>query len=607
MPGLSEKLRGYKGGNPFKESQARTYGDDKIVAEFFPTSFFWSLFNEQHEILLGTRGSGKTVLLKMLTYSCLKQFEHTRARDYIKEKSFIGFYVPFHLEFIASLPGKEASEAERIQYFNFSVNCLAAKSLLGQITELIKDMFVDKKERLQVESQIVDHIAPIWCIHKDQVPRISGFKDLEWHIDLLYNTLETVTDEQLDKTGLFSKTLLTPIVNILPRLTEDLGLDVQKINWVICIDEAEFLSEPFIKCINTFLRSEKRPLVVKMATLPFKHETKETLVENVFIEADGNDFNYRVIDAPWDSEDFTGLCDHLCSVRLTKCGLDEPNLTLEKFLGTIRRDDDLIDYFKLELPEEASTEKILEGIRESLSPRRRKHFDELPDDSYSRGKPYLNKYSPVYFMRRMKEENSKGARVVGWFAGSKIVRRVADGNPRRFIQIMNDMVEQARKGPLDPKDQHRVLTSFCHRSHEASEGLPRHGPAVKAFISQLGDLLASRVHGEQMINGGCNFLIERALIEEQVVAAALKLAVDYALIKIEEDSLIHEFNEESDFRLCYLYGVEFWIPMRKGDSFVLRSKHHPLDFGKIELPSTRKEAEQAISQLKLELSNEEPE
>src|SRR4030042_6962133 len=107
MSGLSYKLNGYKGGNPFQESQARTYGDEKIVGEFFPTSFFWSLFNEQHEILLGTRGSGKTILLKMLTYSCLRRFNHPQARDYVAKKSFLGFYVPLHLEFIASLPGME--------------------------------------------------------------------------------------------------------------------------------------------------------------------------------------------------------------------------------------------------------------------------------------------------------------------------------------------------------------------------------------------------------------------------------------------------------------------------------------------------------------------
>lgn len=605
MPGLSEKLRGYTGGNPFQESQARTYGDDKIVAEFFPTSFFWSLFNEQHEILLGTRGSGKTVLLKMLTYSCLKRFNNPKAQAYVDAKSFIGFYVPLHLEFIASLPGKEAPEAERIQYFQFAVNCAAAKSLLGQVVELLRDTIKDVGERLLAESRVVDHIAPMWCLDNDQAKRMSSLKDLEWHIDILYNTLESFSSAQLDRMGLFSKVLLTPIVNILPRLTADLGLDVQKTNWVACIDEAEFLSEPFIKCMNTFLRSDKRPLIVKMATLPFKHATKATLVDGVSIEPDGNDFNYRVIDAPWNSEDFTGLCDHLCRVRLAKCELTDLNLTLEKFLGVVGNEDDLIDYFRLELPEEASVEKILEGIRRSLSSRRKEHFDELPDDGYSRGKPYLNKFSPIYFMRRMKEENSKGARVVGWFAGAKIVRRIADGNPRRFIQIMNDMVEQARNGPLDPKDQHRVLTIFCRRAHGASEGLPRYGPVVKVLISQIGSLLADRVHGKHMVNGGCNFRIEKGLIEELVFISALKLAVDYALIKLEEDSLLHGINGESDFRLCYLYGVEFWLPMRKGDVFVLRSKHRLLDFGKTALPTTPREAEEVISQLELELSDEE--
>lgn len=85
---------------------------------------------------------------------------------------------------------------------------------------------------------------------------------------------------------------MSPIVNILPRLTSDLGFDPQNTNWIACIDEAEFLSEPFIRCINTFLRSEKRPLVIKMATLPSKHSTRETLVSGVSIEPGGNDFNY---------------------------------------------------------------------------------------------------------------------------------------------------------------------------------------------------------------------------------------------------------------------------------------------------------------------------
>jgi len=598
MSGLSYKLKGYKGGNPFQESQARTYGDDKIIAEFFPTSFFWSLFNEQHEILLGTRGSGKTILLKMLTYSCLRRFDNPQARDYVAKKSFLGFYVPLHLEFIASLPGMEASEAERLLYFQLAFNCITAKSLLTQVADILNNTEEDPKKRLKKEAQIVDHIAPMWCPDKEQAKQISSIRDLEWYVDLLYNNMDTLNKEGLERIGQFSKKLMSPIVNILLRLTNDLGFDPQNTNWIACIDEAEFLSEPFIRCINTFLRSEKRPLVVKMATLPSKHSTRETLVEGVSIEPGGNDFNYRIIDPRWDSADFEGLCNNICRVRLARCGIVDSDLTLEKFLGVVGQNDDLIDYFRLELPEEATEEKILEGIKKSLSQRRGDHLCSLIKDKEKRGKPYLNKYSPVYFMRRMREENSKGARVVGWFAGAKMIRRIADGNPRRFIQIMNALVEQAREGELHPKDQHRVLTHFSKSVLGVSEALQRYGLVLRGLIAQIGELLAAKVHEDPMVNSGCNFRVGRDLIEDHLVLGALKLAVDFLHMRVDEDSLLHGIGEHSDFRLCFLYGVEYWIPMRKGDAFVLRSREPLLN---LDVPTTRHGAERALAQIQLEL------
>ncbi len=69
MKRSSDLLEGYSGANPFHESQARAGAERKILSEFYPTSAFWSLFNDQHEILLGTRGSGKTFLLRMMSYT----------------------------------------------------------------------------------------------------------------------------------------------------------------------------------------------------------------------------------------------------------------------------------------------------------------------------------------------------------------------------------------------------------------------------------------------------------------------------------------------------------------------------------------------------------
>ena len=63
MSRVADMVRGSNCQNPFSDSQARNFSDSKLINEFCPISNYWSLFNDQHEVLLGTRGSGKTFLL----------------------------------------------------------------------------------------------------------------------------------------------------------------------------------------------------------------------------------------------------------------------------------------------------------------------------------------------------------------------------------------------------------------------------------------------------------------------------------------------------------------------------------------------------------------
>jgi hypothetical protein len=602
MKRLSAKLRGYSGANPFRESQARTYGDSKIVSEFCPTSFYWSLFNEQHEILLGTRGSGKTVLMKMLTYSLLKRFHDDQAQKHIQEKNFIGFYVPLHLEFLDALQNSEASDSQKISYFQFAVNCAAAMALLDQLPELLLDCFETSQERFLAESTIVDHLKAIWF--PESKPEINSIKDIQWNINIIYNTYEFPPPQKKENVQGFSRSLLSPITGVLRKLTEDLRLDFNKTNWIICIDEAEFLQEPFIKCINTFLRSEKRPLVVKIATLPFKHSTRETIHSGIFIEPNGSDFNYRKIDLEWDSVDFKRLTDHLCRIRLHKCGLTETNLTLESFLGA-EGNDDAIDYYRLEMGgKEANRDKILEGLLDALSNKRRDHYANIQDDRSKVQRPLEHRFTPVYIVRKMKIKEHDGNRTVGWFAGAPMVRRITDGNPRRFIQIMNDMVEKARGSDLTPKNQHRVLRDFASRNFTACEGLPKYGLTARNIISKIGDLLSERVHGIPMKDGGCNFYLDRNLLENTLIRHAIELAIAYSYLITDNESLFDNIKENSNLRLAYICAVYFWLPMRKGDSPIIRHADTLLGFqlpNMDAVPTTRKEADTVFSQLKLEL------
>lgn len=603
MKPLSSKLRGYSGANPFRESQARTYGDDKILNEFYPTTFYWSLFNEQHEILLGTRGSGKTVLLRMLTYSLLKRFQNEQALRHIEEKRFIGFYVPLHLEFIDELQNLDATVTERIQYFQFAFNCSASKSLLDQIPELLLDCYPETRERFIAESKIVEHLTSIWF--PDLGSEISSISDLQWKINILYNTHEFSTIPKQKDTQAFFKPILMPLTGVLPKLTEDLGLNINTTNWIICIDEAEFLQEPFIKCINTFMRSEKRPIVIKMATLPFKHSTRETLQGGIYIEPNGSDFNYRKLDMEWDSTDFIGLTNHLCKVRLRKCEIKDETLTLDQFLG-VEGKDDAIDYFKAAMgANEVNKDKILKGLLEALSGKRRRHYPDVQNDIDKVERPLIHRFTPVYMVRKIKIADSKGNRTVGWFAGPQMVRRIADGNPRRFIQIMNDLVEKARDADLTPRNQHRVLRDFAERYFIACEGLPKYGLAVKNILNKIGDLLSDRVHGIPMKDGGCNFYLDRKLIDNITIKQSIELAIDYSYIVPDNDSLFTDITEDSNLRLSFLCAVYFWLPMRKGDSPVVRQTESLLNINlPYSVPITRKESDIIFAQLNLELMDQ---
>lgn len=249
------RLRGYEGLNPFSESQARNYSDEKIVSEFFPISLYWSLFNDQHEVLLGTRGSGKTVILRMLSYSCLRRFSHPTAEDLKHKKRFIGFYIPLHLEFLASLEGRDVPDEKRLEYFQFAVNCSAAASLLHELKALLHDQFPSTDTRLGAEKRVISYLERAWFPEASE--KAAQLDDLERFTNAVYRREPFWSDGDAHTAVGLSGRLLLPIVDVLPTLSSMLELDTDATRWLCCLDEAEFLTDPFICCINEFMRSEK--------------------------------------------------------------------------------------------------------------------------------------------------------------------------------------------------------------------------------------------------------------------------------------------------------------------------------------------------------------
>ena len=558
--GKSAGLYHYSGLNPFKDSQSRTFSDDKVIQEFCPTSAFWSLFNDQHEVILGTRGSGKTILLKMMRFSLLKKMTDSKAQTIVKEKRHIGIYVPLNLEFLGSFSHQEIPENVRLPYFQFAFNCLVAQSFLYEISAIIENAS-DFSQQAVMSVELASRISPIWFPHQTN-ERFSSLEDIQNYINEMYYSCKISSEMLHQIPRAFSGPICTPLQSVKSCVSSVLNLP-NDVNWIVCIDEAEFLDDVFQRCVNTVFRSDSRGVVIKMATLPFKHTTKETLTPGVYADSNGNDFNYTVIDMKHDHHDFIKVTNKLCTQRISLGSQHIDGVhSLDDFITKIGNDD-LIDYYCAEQKISTDELNIETEIFSSLSFERRVSVTKSKDSKSIR-KPIIDRFAPIFFWREMFKLSRNGNHTPGWFAGPRMIRRISEGNPRLFLQLMNDLFEYARNHSLTFKGQHRVSQQFASRICEATRGLPIYGPCLSAFLDMVSLNLHYRTHSVSLIDAGNQFSIAKGYESNFELVEAIKVGIQYARLTADSHTILDGITDVSVFSISNCYCVTHWIPMRKG-------------------------------------------
>lgn len=556
---LSDNIKNYTGPNPFSDNQPRNFSDIKVINEFYPISKFWTLFNDQHEILLGTRGSGKTFLLKMMRYSMLKKIEDPKAQKLVADKEFIAIYVPMHLEFVAPFNDPNLSDDEQITFFQFGFNCKLAEALITELNSILDDI-QERVERAKKMVAIVEYLDRTWF--GDQKSEIYDFYALSNKIVEMYYSVNW-NDADLSKLPVvFKRQICAPLLATKLVIKQLLNLQ-QDPTWIVCIDEAEFLNKTLQRCINNVFRSDSNRIALKVATLPYYHKTLETLVTNVSV-ADGNDFSFRVVDLDCNSEDFIALTNKLCSHRLMKMVDEElycPDL--ESFLGKVGNDDQ-IDYYRQELgDEEAKRENVEKKIIENFAPKRKENAINYKNTR----KAIYDKYAPILFIREMYNLTRKGHYKPGWYAGAQNIRKLSQGNPRIYIQIMNDLFEKARRTSLSAKAQHEVVMNFANKFCEETQALEGRGPVIYKELDKISNYLHEKVHSEYLRTTGSSFILEyqTSNIYEEC-KEWIELAIAYSRIVVDDEVKICGIKENTKFNLANIYAMAYWLPMRSGSS-----------------------------------------
>jgi len=381
-------------------------------------------------------------------------------------------------------------------------------------------------------------------------------------VDKLYYSIDPLSDDLSNVPNAFKHSLAASLSSIRNSLCSTLEIDP---TWIVCIDEAEFADDCYQECINTALRAYTDQIIFKVATLHFHHKTKFTLDENSNA-MDGQDFNYTMIDMPPDEDDFTKVTDSLIKTRFQSENIELAKL--ENFLETIG-DDKYIDYFTRtknvdKLPRESLEEQILSQLSDASRKRNSgKSSSEIK-------KPVVDKLAPIFYLREMyklSSEQGKGASKPGWYAGAAMVRRIAQGNPRLFIRIMNKLFDQARgtKLPLTVKKQHEVMVDFAVSFCAETQTLEQFGPVAKKQLDYISEVIQAQTHAAQLVPAGVTFKLKKGT-DISKHKDWIEKAVAFSRLMIDDKSLLTQVSSDTTFYLSNVYAVAFWLPMRSHSS-----------------------------------------
>lgn len=551
MRRVADKLLKKTDQNPFNDFQGRGLSDKEISAEFYATTTFWGLFNSQHEILVGSRGCGKTFLLKSMRYSMLKKMVDQKAKTLVLDKHYIALYVPMHLEYLTAVRMQTNKEMKDV-IFRIFFNGLLISSLIDELEELLKEI-EDDVNRVLKEIELSKELG-VALFGNDSA--MASLAQLRKRVRRMLYSLDVQFFDPQDYPAVFRREIPNSLVVAKSEIEEILGLE--NITWIVCVDEAEFLDEQMLKCINSVFRSDSEHIAIKMATLPFYHSTLETDLNNISV-AEGHDFTYKMVDFKYDDVDYINLTNKVVDHRISSLlGNDMQCKTLEDFVGRIG-DDKGIDYYRLEFGEEAAkSESIYEDIISEFSEERR-----LGAQKYKNiDKTITNKYAPVLYVRKMFKRSKQGNSKVGWYAGADMIRRISGGNPRLFLRIMSILFNKAISAELTPKVQSEAIYSFSKYYCEGTKSIRRYGPLMYRNLKSIGDQLLHKVHYGPLLTNGNGFRFQKRSNVFDGDYNWLKEAIAYGYIFVDESALRLGLTRTTKFILSGPYSVYYWLPMR---------------------------------------------
>ncbi|WP_167631097.1 hypothetical protein [Mariprofundus ferrooxydans] len=548
---------------------------DDLINTFVPTEDYYRLLEPMNHVVLGSRGSGKTALARMLSHDHMAKFENEHTKELISSKKFIGIYVATNVAWVGALDNKPwaANKKDLELNFQWRFNLSVCDAFLCTAKSCIDEYVNDEIERIKSERSFIQALVNAWELD-------SGCKSIntlrEQLHDLEFRQEQNIARSRVlgeDVTGpatasAFDTDIFSPIKVAIRKLSTALDLP-DSCKWVVCIDEAEFLNIDYQKIINTQMRAHSGSpnLIYKVITMPYKHLTLDT---NSGVPLNlGDDFEYIYIDRDpvIDKHKAYDFAESLFKKRAQHSYPDLPEETrsLIGFFGvSCLLDPKSSDW------SDSSIEMGL--LKQYATPKTINRANNLRQSSPSEFKNQISRKLHGLLMLKDAKTRTVGRKITGIYSGASLIVRCGDGNPRRLIRIFKHLIKGIDSSdlPLKESTQEQRLRSFSAAVLEQIMSEPDVGPIMHDFLEKIGSHIAERLHSERISTDQISSIKVTKSISKKHWEA-IKCATGLGLMFPNRTQHSPDSLPEKDgvFHLAYVLAPHFFIMPRRGSSGAL--------------------------------------
>ncbi|MET2984805.1 ORC-CDC6 family AAA ATPase [Aureibaculum conchae] len=556
---------------------ARHLAPSEVAETFIWSENFEKLIQNNHSIVLGARGCGKTTLMKMLTLPALHNWKIDSRAEYVKNNiPFYAIYVSTDIYWnvknltYGSQLEKYGKFSEKLSHFAVSSNVFT--SLCDTFMNIISFDLLNKDENKEIELSL--ELIRTWKLH-NVIPKLKFVKEaLNERIDEVNQFIQEVifnysVDDKIDYPEYYNLSFESSLESIIPKFQRIYNIPKNK-KWALCFDELEFAPLWLQMRLFASLRSRTQYILYKLSASPILPSELKKNILTQYGPTAGNDVRMIKMWKSKDAEQF--------SKKIIRSLLSDDS-DLAQFFGSneiynktsntyVKGSKFYNEIMELTKKDQSFTDFLIDkGI----------DLDNIEFDDEAKRDQLFRKIKPIVFFRNTFIKSNKDSIILNrsrksvpeLYFGIEVLSKVCEGNPRWLKGIITQMLSRTQYERPSKAIQYDELFEASERFKNVISNIPVGENKLTIFdlIDRIGKYFNNQILGSKFYmdpKGTIEVDDEITKIYPKIIELIEKAVSQGALILLDTNDDSFDFKIEGQrFKLSYLFSILYSLPIRK--------------------------------------------